>query len=69
MEPMNPRITVQNLDGAHWLLRIEHDFGNGERIDVTTLVRKDPTATLAQLNDEALDRLLSLAGRIRNTRS
>ena len=69
METLQPRITLQNLEGPQWQLRIEHDFGNGERIDFTALVRKDRTVPLPQLVDEALDRLVALSARIRNTGS
>lgn len=48
METMNPRLTIQNIDSASlpgaenvpvWQVRMEHDVGPGERIDITLLLR------------------------------
>lgn len=40
MSPLNPRITIQNAEGTQLFVRFEHDFGNGERIDVTMAIPK-----------------------------
>ncbi len=35
MELINPKLTIQNTDQAHWVVRMEHDVGDGQRLDIT----------------------------------
>lgn len=54
MTPLNPRITIQNAEGDHLYVRFEHDFGNGERIDVTVAIpRADHSLTQVHLQASA----------------
>lgn len=66
MDLTNPRITIQNVEGGHWLVRFEHDFGNGEAVDITVKVpRSDMTMTqlTAQVYARAGSLLATLASR------
>lgn len=64
MEPINPRLTIQNIDGTSvpgaehthvWQVRMEHEVGPGERIDITLLLRG---AALPQQGVGDIQRLL-----------
>jgi hypothetical protein len=59
MTPINPRITIQNAEGSHLFVRFEHDFGNGERVDVTAAIPRGDH-TLTQVHLQASARLQTL---------
>lgn len=53
MELLNPTMTVTNTDGEHWLVRMQHQFGDVERLDVTLLVPRSDQP-LAQVQQQLL---------------
>jgi len=59
MQLLNPRITIQNTDTAEYLVTVEHNFSDTERISLT--VRVDRQAqTLAQIQGAAVKKSLEL---------
>ena len=59
MELLNPRLTVANAEGPHWLVSFEHDFGNDEHIVLTVKVSKSEHS-LVMVEQEAFDRATEL---------
>ena len=43
MTPLQPRLTIQNLTGKHWLVTVEHVFSEHDSITITTRVPKGHT--------------------------
>ena len=66
MELINPRVTIDNADGPHWLVSFEHDFGNGEHIVLTVKVLKSDHP-LVQVEKEAFDRATELLQIVSNS--
>lgn len=59
MQPLNPRITIQNTDTPEYLVTVEHNFSDTERISLT--VRVDRQAqTLAQIQGAAITKTQAL---------
>lgn len=63
MDYLNPTITIQNTTG-NYLVRFQHDFGNGEALDATISVPRG-NHTLGSISQLALDRLAELIAHIR----
>lgn len=65
MELLNPRITIQNTDTGHWLVRLQHTWSAEESLDCQVLVRRSdaPIGHIDRLALTALrahiDRMLS----------
>jgi hypothetical protein len=55
MELLNPRMTIQNAEGHHWLMSFEHDFNEHEHISLTVRVSKSDRP-LIQVEKEAFER-------------
>lgn len=66
MNLLNPKITVQNAEGHHWLLTFEHAANNGTAITFTMPVAKGSTP-LPALADEAIDAAITLLQRLKST--
>jgi hypothetical protein len=66
MDAINPRITIQNAEGWNWLVRFEHDFENGETIDITVKVPKEDVA-VRELTVRALSRATELLAALART--
>lgn len=65
MELIQPRITIQNTDSLHWLVRLEHTWSEVERLDFQVLAKRSdaPIGHIDRLALQALrahiDRMLS----------
>ena len=62
MKFLNPTITINNMEGADWLVTVAHDFGSGEVMTFTVKVQRTH-GPLAEIQKEAwaqADRLLQL---------
>jgi hypothetical protein len=65
MKLIQPRITIQNTESNHWLVRVEHTWSEDERLDCQVLVRRTdaPIGHIDRLTLQALrvhiDRMLS----------
>ena len=65
MELLQPRITLQNTDSSHWLVRLEHQWSTHERVDFQVLIPRssEPIGHIDRLALQALrahiDRMLS----------
>ena len=63
MELLNPTLTIQNVAGHAWLVRMQHTLAEGEFIDVQLKLPKS-AATVAGLQQAvvaaAIDRLQRL---------
>lgn len=53
---LNPRIEIQNLEGHQWQVRLVHDFGNGEQLDVTVQLPKQPDLRMGALEAAVVSR-------------
>ena len=60
MELLNPTITISNTDRGVYQVRFQHDFGNGEVLDITVQIPRQ-NHTLGQVSLAALDRAVELA--------
>lgn len=60
MNTLNPTITIQNLEGDHWLVRYQHDFCNGETLDCTVKIAKN-NSPISDTSARALRRIAELA--------
>lgn len=38
MEPITPRMTIQNTDSKFWLVTLEHEFNDEERMTITVRI-------------------------------
>lgn len=56
MEIINPTITVQNTDTNHYLVRYQHDYGDGERIDIQVKIPRS-NHTLGDIHRQVMERL------------
>lgn len=62
MTEINPRITLQNLEGHAWRVTLEmQDMGDGQSIAFTLLVSKQDV-TVGQLQNQALKQARDLIG-------
>lgn len=59
MELLNPTMTIQNVEGVHWLVSFEHDFGDGEHVSLTVKVLKS-NVPASEIEREAFDRATEL---------
>lgn len=59
MKLSNPKITIQNANGPHWLVSIDHRANDEETISFTVLVKKT-TLPLGDIQQAALDRCIHL---------
>jgi len=65
MQLLNPTITIRNTDSQHWLVSLEHDFGNGEAAHITVKVPRGDQP-VSNLQREALARAQHLLHRLAN---
>lgn len=56
---LNPAMTLTNIEGEHWLVGFDHDFGGGEHISLTVRVSKS-RIPIQQIEREAFDRATEL---------
>lgn len=56
MKLLQPRITIQNTESTHWLVRLEHIWSEEERLDCQVLVRRsnEPIGHIERLALQAL---------------
>ena len=66
MRTLNPKVTLQNLEGQEWLVSIEHDFGGLERVVLTVRVPKGDRA-LSRIQRDAFDRAQLLLSELAST--
>jgi len=59
METINPRITIQNAEGAHWHVTLELELSPRERIAATVLITK-ADMPVSQLEAQARSRAIEL---------
>lgn len=62
-ELLNPTITIHNTTG-NYLVRLQHDFGNGEALDATIFIARG-NHTVGTVSQMAIDRLQELLQAIR----
>ena len=62
MTPIGRPMTVQNTDTNVWLVQIPDVITStsGESVSLVVNVRRDPTLTLQQVQDKAVDRAIEL---------
>ena len=60
MKVLNPRLTIQNVEGDQWVTTFEHQFGAEETIGFTVLTPKDSTLTVHAVNQAAIGRAIAL---------
>ena len=56
---INPKFTIQNLEGPDWLVTFEHDFNEDERVFLQVKVSKS-NKPIVQIEREAFDRATEL---------
>jgi hypothetical protein len=52
MKLLNPSITINNMEGEHWLVTVAHDFGNGEVMTFTVQIQRTH-GPIAEIQKEA----------------
>jgi hypothetical protein len=55
----NPRMTITDAEGPHWLVSFDHDFGHGMHVALRVRVSKSEHP-LGMLQEEAFDRASEL---------
>jgi len=62
MQPIGRPMTVQNMDSGEWMVTIPDvvTTSSGEGVSLTVAVRRDPSLTLQQVEDAAVDRAIDL---------
>lgn len=55
MKPINPKTTIQNMDGPQMLVSLQHEFGEEETLLITVKVQKDDQS-LSEIHRQALER-------------
>ena len=59
MQLLNPRIAIQNTDTPYFLVTVDHEFNESERMQFTMRVDRSDLS-LGELQRKAVDRSLEL---------
>lgn len=59
MNLQNPKLTVQNTDSGFFLVRMEHQLGEMQHIDISVLVKRDNEG-IGQIQKAAMQQVIAL---------
>lgn len=62
IEPMEPRMTVQNMTGKKWHVTLEHEFSEFESVRITVMLPKGQVS-IGDIEDAVIVRVKELLNR------